>query len=208
MSGWHTACTSWPALRPARSVSLPPPPQSMPRCIENLALLLVAAAVTPAAVAQDACATKLQQLCGYDKQEGMHQCEVCLQSKYRELGFACYGKQAEIEAFCKVPDCDSTLADVCGSVRGTGASCSACAGAHQDDLQKMKCTQQSIEGFCSAGINPIYKQNITVYHVNPESYGLQPINMNTGDAVRMTSTGAAAVSAAACRSAAGMAVTM
>ncbi len=34
-----------------------------------------------------------------------------------------------------------------------------------------------------AAIDPAYARNITVYHVNPVSFGPYPINMNTADAV-------------------------
>ncbi len=34
-----------------------------------------------------------------------------------------------------------------------------------------------------AGIDPAYARNITIYHVNPVSFGPYPINMNTADAV-------------------------
>eukprot|EP01052_Picozoa_sp_SAG31_P023808 SAG31_NODE_1986_length_6725_cov_3.779505_7_plen_152_part_00 len=30
--------------------------------------------------------------------------------------------------------------------------------------------------------SPLYKTNVTVYHVNPSTYGSTPINMNTGNA--------------------------
>jgi hypothetical protein len=148
------------------------------------ALVLVGLAATGTA---DTCTTKLMSLCGPERSEGEQVCERCLQEKYHSIGFSCFGSKgrAEEEAFCRVPaapTCDSTLAKLCGSVQGGGTACSTCAGQHAADLEKVNCTQPSIAGFCTRGINPLYRQNITVFHVNPASYGLVPIDMNTGDA--------------------------
>ena len=137
--------------------------------------------------AADTCTTKLMSLCGRERSEGEQVCERCLQQKYRSIGFSCFGSKgrAEEEAFCRVPaapTCDSTLGKLCGTVQGGAAACSACAGQHAGSLQEVNCTESSIAGFCTPGINPLYMQNITVFHVNPESYGLVPIDMDTGDA--------------------------
>lgn len=152
--------------------------------VPTLLLLALALAGSDAA---DTCTSKLMSLCGPERSQGTQACDRCLQLKYRSIGFACLGQKGREEehAFCEepaAPTCDSTLGTVCGAVQGTGPSCSTCAGEHAADLEKVNCTQQSIAGFCAHGINPLYAKNITVFHVNPASYGLVPIDMNTGDA--------------------------
>ena len=154
--------------------------------MHGLALLSLLALVSSRAAA-DMCTTKLMSLCGSERAQGELACERCLQSKYSSIGFACFSStgRAEERAFCQVPaapTCDSTLGKLCGAVQGGGTACTTCAGEHAADLQKVNCTQPSIAGFCSHGINPLYAKNITVFHVNPASYGPVPINMNTGDA--------------------------
>jgi hypothetical protein len=76
--------------------------------------------------------------------------------------------------------CDSVLLTHCGHVRGGHMGCKTCAdrwGGEQGN-----CTTLDTHSFCTAGINPLHKQTITVYHVNPAMYGDQPVNMNTADA--------------------------
>ena len=43
------------------------------------------------------------------------------------------------------------------------------------------CDVADITGFCTRGIDPRYKKNITVYHINPSTFGDVPLNENTGD---------------------------
>ncbi len=154
---------------------------------QRLALLSTSLLALVGSGVADTCTDKLMSLCGPERAQGETSCERCLQSNYRSIGVACLSSagRAEEHAFCSVPaapTCDSTLAKVCGEVQGGGTACTTCAGEHAADLQKVKCTQPSIAGFCTHGINPLYAENITVFHVNPASYGPVPINMNTGDA--------------------------
>ena len=88
------------------------------------------------------------------------------------------------QAFCQHAgaDCDSTMSQLCGGFIGNGAQCQACMGEHQVDLQAANCSESALDRFCMPGIDPRYLGNITVYHVNPASYGSAPVNMNTGDA--------------------------
>ena len=150
-----------------------------------LGLLSAAAATALPQQPRDACTDKLTSLCGPERKQGASECQQCLYSKYKDIGFACYGKRQEEEGFCRVPEkptCDSTLAAVCPGQAGKASACSACAGQHAQNLSLVHCTEASIGAWCTPGINPLYKTNITVYHVNPASYGLVPVNMNTGDA--------------------------
>ena len=80
-------------------------------------------------------------------------------------------------------DCDAALARFCGAERGGEATCTACARAptHAAALRVEGCAPADITGFCTRGIDPRYRKNITVYHINPSSFGDVPLNENTGD---------------------------
>jgi hypothetical protein len=82
--------------------------------------------------------------------------------------------------------CDDRLVAGCGAVRGKGPDCvrlcAAPLATQNADCHDVSNPQGHAQAFCTAGINPLYKQTITVYHVNPAVYGDEPVDMNTADA--------------------------
>jgi len=77
--------------------------------------------------------------------------------------------------------CDAAMAAACGDLQGGEATCHACAGTHAATIRSAGCAPSDIDGFCTRGIDPRYKRNITVYHINPSTFGDVPVNENTGD---------------------------
>jgi sucrose-6-phosphate hydrolase SacC (GH32 family) len=77
--------------------------------------------------------------------------------------------------------CDAAMAAACGKVQGGAATCHTCAGTHAAPIQAAGCAPSDISGFCTRGMDPRYKKNVTVYHINPSTFGDVPVNENTGD---------------------------
>ena len=71
-------------------------------------------------------------------------------------------------------DCDSSMKSLCGAVMGGEAACTTCCGTHASELRAAGCYQSDFDGFCTKGLDPRYKKNITCGRL---SY-LPPSNVN------------------------------
>ena len=74
--------------------------------------------------------------------------------------------------------CDAAMAAACGDLQGGEATCHACAGTHAATIRSAGCAPSDIDGFCTRGIDPRYKRNITVYHINPSTFGDVPVTVS------------------------------
>ena len=76
--------------------------------------------------------------------------------------------------------CEATLVRRCAQTRGlANHACHACASV----ASVQNCTAADLAAFCAhPGIDPLHRQELTVFHINPSYYQDSPADMNSGDA--------------------------